>query len=175
MGINQIQSLKGQSLLAPAIILSPAVIIENLALKLKMASTLEDIAELFATKTTNLKRCVEIRSAGRVTLNLKFIPCYYNSIRLAITILFSTTLQCMQLKFILSDGSLTGSRNFAILSSLFSFPEYYSLQNGTWTSWKVQKSYRVLTNGRLKQNQQFCLTVLLPLVEDPGAVHQRYF
>ena len=32
MGINQIQSLKGQSLLAPAIILSPAVIIENLAL-----------------------------------------------------------------------------------------------------------------------------------------------
>ena len=86
MGINQIQSLKGQSLLAPAIILSPAVIIENLALKLKMASTLEDIAELFATKTTNLKRCVEIRSAGRVTLNLKFIPCYYNSIRLAITI-----------------------------------------------------------------------------------------
>ena len=98
MEINQIQSLKGQSLLAPAIILSPAVIIENLALKrlkLKMASTLEDIAELFATKTTNLKRCVEIRSAGRVTLNLKFIPCYYNSIRLAITILFSTTLQCM--------------------------------------------------------------------------------
>lgn len=64
--INQIQSLTGQSLLEPAIILSPAVIIENLALKLKMASTLEDIAELFATKTTNLKRCVEIRSAGRV-------------------------------------------------------------------------------------------------------------
>ena len=93
--INQVQSLTGQTLLAPAIILSPAVIIENLALKLKMASTLEDIAELFATKTTNLKRCVEIRSAGRVTLNLKFIPCYYNSIRLAITILFSTTLQCM--------------------------------------------------------------------------------
>ena len=95
MGINQIQSLKGQSLLAPAIILSPAVITENLALKLKMASTLEDIAELFATKTTNLKRCVEIRSAGRVTLNLKFIPCYYNLIGLAITILFSTTLQCV--------------------------------------------------------------------------------
>lgn len=86
------QSLTGQSLLAPAIILSPAVIIKNLALKLKMASTLEDIADLFAMKTTNLKRCVEIRSAGRVTLNLKYIPCYYNSIRLAITILFSATL-----------------------------------------------------------------------------------
>lgn len=71
MGIwGEIQSLTGQSLLAPAIILSTAVIIKNLALKLKMASTLEDIAELFATKTTNLKRCVEIRSAGRVTLNL---------------------------------------------------------------------------------------------------------
>lgn len=174
MGINQIQSLKGQSLLAPAIILSPAVILENLALKLKMASTLEDIAELFATKTTNLKRCVEIRSAGRVTLNLKFIPCYYNSIRLAITILFSATL-CNWSSSCLTGDSRTGSRNFAISSSLFSFPEYYSLQNGTWTSWKVQKSYRVLTNGRLKQNQQFCLTVLLPLVEDPGAVHQRYF
>lgn len=39
MGINQIQSLKGQSLLAPAIILSTAVIIENLALKRQSAKT----------------------------------------------------------------------------------------------------------------------------------------
>ena len=41
----------------------------NLALKLKMASTLEDMAELFANKTTNLKRCMELRSAGMVMLD----------------------------------------------------------------------------------------------------------
>ena len=40
----------------------------DLALKLKMASSLEDVANLFVTKTTNLKRCMELRSAGTVIL-----------------------------------------------------------------------------------------------------------
>lgn len=41
----------------------------NLALKLKMASTLEGMADLFATKTANLKRCMELRSAGIVIVS----------------------------------------------------------------------------------------------------------
>ncbi|KAJ7318923.1 Spindle and kinetochore-associated protein 1 [Desmophyllum pertusum] len=44
-----------------------AVVTYNLALKLKMASTLEEMAALFATKTSNLKRCMELRSAGNST------------------------------------------------------------------------------------------------------------
>lgn len=151
MGINQIQSLKGQSLLAPAIILSPAVIIENLALKLKMASTLEDIAELFATKTTNLKRCVEIRSAGRVTLNLKFIPCYYNSIRLAITILFSATL-CNW-----SSSCLTRRVSSPFRCRLFLSLSAIHCKMVLKLAERSQRIIEFLRIGRLKQNQQFCL------------------
>ena len=49
----------------PAIVFEPAVIICKLALKLKMATTLDEMAALFATKTSNLKRSMELRSAGK--------------------------------------------------------------------------------------------------------------
>ena len=52
---------------APAINALTSGEIRNLALKrkLKMASTLEEMAQLFAIKTTNLKRSMELRSAGK--------------------------------------------------------------------------------------------------------------
>ena len=58
----------------PAIANKPAVPFARLALKLKMASTLDEMVALFATKTSNLKRSMELRSAGRaVNSNFKFV------------------------------------------------------------------------------------------------------
>ena len=55
-----------QPLSVPAISLKSAVVIRKLALKLKMATTLDEMAALFAAKTSNLKRSMELRSAGKV-------------------------------------------------------------------------------------------------------------
>ena len=52
--------------IAPAVRLKASG--NDLALKLKMASTLEDVANLFVTRTTDLKRCMELRSAGTVII-----------------------------------------------------------------------------------------------------------
>ena len=54
-----------QPLSVPAISFKPAVVICKLALKLKMATTLDEMAALFAAKTSNLKRSMELRSAGK--------------------------------------------------------------------------------------------------------------
>ena len=51
---------------------SQRLLFAKLALKLKMATTLDEMAALFATKTSNLKRSMELRSAGKpVNSNFK--------------------------------------------------------------------------------------------------------
>ncbi|KAM7425972.1 Spindle and kinetochore-associated protein 1 [Porites harrisoni] len=71
-----------------------------------MASTLEDIAELFATKTTNLKRCVEIRSAGSSSTCISVLKSIENELKEIEAALDSLQADVKKEKVLLEQGEV---------------------------------------------------------------------